>query len=915
MFGDSTMANYDESTDRRGWGQLFGMFLKDGVTCLNMARSGYDSRSGYNIWNNMKETVSPGDYVIIQFAHNDEKQQGMDCYELRDYYTRLGLVDKVDSLTMRGTTPYGTYKEILTQFVNDVKAKGANPILMSSFCRCDFAPDGKITRKARHDLGDRFSILTSNEVLENQMIDIDDHTMDYVFHMRTVAEQAGVPFVNLTTSSVELVESYGAEYVNEWFNLLDDHTHFSKYGAFVMARLAASLLTENGLLEDCINKEAINRYSENEIPPFPYAVYEDGTLTFYYDNQSDTRTGEVYTNITRNGSSDKWGVHNTDIKNVVFDPQFIYARPISTAYWFHGCKNIIEITGLNFLNTSNVTTMYAMFNAIGMSSKKITELDLTNFNTNNVVNMGSMFKNANGLKTIKVGSNWTTDNVTSSGNMFYECTNIVGGDGTTFNANYIDKTLAFAGQGGYLTFSNESVISEPIPYAVYEDGILTFYCDNQYERRTGDVYTNILRKKKTDEWGEHRDEIEKVVFNSSFANARPLSTAHWFNGCKVLTSISGMGYLNTTEVTTMYAMFNGCSLLTNVYVSMFDTSKVTNMGYMFNSCPQLTALNLKSFDTSNVTNMNYMFNSCASLQTIEVGPNWNTDNVTTSTRMFTACKKLMGSDATRYNADSTEKEAANTGEHGYLTGNRRAYAVYNDGLLTFYYDDQYTKRVGNVYTYLIRTKSGDLWGAHKADVTKVEFDPSFADTHPGSLYHWFNGFKSMTIISGIEYLNTSDVTTLSCMFNGCKAIKTLDLTRFDTGKITNMGYMFNSCSLLKKIYVSDLWTTDKVRSSDMMFYGCKTLVGGDGTKYNSNYIDKAKAYTGRGGYLTYYAIDAKKFNDTDFDTTAIDDINNLMATSTADVYTLQGIHVGKNVELNTLPMGIYIINGKKLMIK
>ena len=850
MFGDSTMANYDKSkTEQRGWGMFFGTFLKDGVECVNKAKPGYDSRNGYKVWKMSEDEVSPGDYVIIQFAHNDEKNNGIDCYQLSEYYTDLGMDDKASSISMRGTTPYGTYKEVLTQFVEEVKAKGATPILLSSICLSDFNSEGKTTRRARHDLGDQFSSITADGLVENQKIDNDDHTMDYVYHMKDVAEQNDVPFVNMTIPSGELLESFDQTFLKEKINMPGDHTHFKSYGAYLMARLAASLISDNGFLLDCIDTDAIDKEPETVIP-IPYAVYEENTLTFYYDNQSSNRSGDVYNDIKCTSNSDKWGEHSLDITKVVIEPSFAYAWPTSTAFWFSNCKNLEEINGLNYLNTTNVTTMYAMFNAVGMSSKKITELDLTSFNTKNVTNMTAMFMNAIYMNTINVGYGWNTDRVYGSGNMFQGCKKLVGGDGTTYNPDLIDKTLAYVGEGGYLTNPNPIVIPDTIPYAVYNKRVLTFYYDNMYESRTGDVYTNIIRTKKTDGWGVHNDEIVKVVFNPSFADALPTTTAHWFDGCKALTTISGMNYLNTSEVTSMYAMFNGCIVLRAADLSDFNTAKVKNMSYMFNYCHMISYLNMKSFDTFNVTNMNYMFNSCQELKTIEVSILWTTNNVTKSTNMFSGCKKLMGSDATRYNANVTDMGAAHTDVGGYLTGSRRAYVVYEDGTLTFYYDDQTSRHSDNVYTYLIREKWTDLWGAHREETTKVVFDPSFADTHPGSLLHWFNSFAKLTTIEGIQYLNTSDVTTMSCMFSGCKAIATLDLTCFDTGKVTNMNQMFNSNSKLKTILVSDSWTTDNVKTSNLMFKGCKSIVGQFGTTFDANNVDKTLAYVGWGGYLT-----------------------------------------------------------------
>ena len=640
-------------------------------------------------------------------------------------------------------------------------------------------------------------------------------------------------------------------------------------------------------------------------PNIPYVVYNSGILTFYRDGKENSRKGDVYTNLILSGSSDKWGEHKQEITKVVIDPSFASFHPTSTKHWFNGLKNVTSIEGLNYLNTSEVVSMYAMFNGFSQSSKTVTELDLSGFDTKKVTNMNYMFNCCPSIRTIYVSDSWNTDRVTNSNNMFMDCKNLIGNYGTTYDPNNIDKTVAHAKAGGYLTHI-------PVPYATYNNGTLTFYYDNQQERRSGDIYSNLVRKKAGDQWGAHRTEIKKVVFTSSFSDANPTSTAHWFNGCTSLTSITGLQYLNTSVVSNMYAMFNGCTALFSVDVSNFDTSKVKNMSYTFNCCSLLTDLDLKSFDTSKVTNMNYMFNSCKALQTIEVGSKWNTSNVTNSANMFTGCKKLMGSDATRYKANVTDKSAAHTGEHGYLTGSKRAYAVYEDGILSFYYDNNWSKRTGDVYTYLIRTKSSDLWGTHKADIAKVVFHSAFAETHPGSLYHWFNGFTALTTIRGIENLNTDEVTSMYATFNGCKLLTTLDISGFDTSCTASMGYMFNSCSKLKTIYVGDGWDTSSVKSSANMFYGCKVLVGGDGTKYDSNYIDQTKAFAGKGGYMTYKSASVKELNDTDFAATAIESVEEEKSN---EIYNIQGICVGTTANMKILPKGVYIIGGKKVVLR
>ena len=95
----------------------------------------------------------------------------------------------------------------------------------------------------------------------------------------------------------------------------------------------------------------------------------------------------------------------------------------------------------------------------------------------------------------------------------------------------------------------------------------------------------------------------KVIFEPSFSSVRPTSTRYWFRSFVDLTAIEGLENLNTSNVTSMYGMFWGCSGLTSLDVTHFDTSNVTDMYCMFVSCSGLTSLDVSHFDTSNVTNM------------------------------------------------------------------------------------------------------------------------------------------------------------------------------------------------------------------------------------------------------------------------------------------------------------------------
>ncbi len=253
--GDSTMAPYSEdATVTRGWGMYFGNFLTNGWTSVNYARGGRDSRGGYNeLWQNAKNSVEPGDYVLIQFAHNDEKIDGVDRDELYDYYMSHGMTSLAASMETRGTTPSTTYKQWLAKIVDEVEAKGAHAILVAPVCRSYFDSNGKIRRNGRHDLGDSFSILTENGIRENQSVAADNHLMDYPYHMAQLAQEKGVPFIDLTTATKTLYESYGDAKCHEQLFDGDGSTHFNTTGALLVARLCAQLMKEQGILSDDIN--------------------------------------------------------------------------------------------------------------------------------------------------------------------------------------------------------------------------------------------------------------------------------------------------------------------------------------------------------------------------------------------------------------------------------------------------------------------------------------------------------------------------------------------------------------------------------------------------------------------------------------------------------------------------------------
>ena len=194
-------------------------------------------------------------------------------------------------------------------------------------------------------------------------------------------------------------------------------------------------------------------------------------------------------------------------------------------------------------------------------------------------------------------------------------------------------------------------------YACYtpSNTTLTFYYDNLRSSRPGTTYD------LDDEVpGWYRDLLDmdtwtlpttRVIIDPSFAGARPTSTFIWFAYMNNVQSITGIGYLNTSEVTNMYGMFEGCSGLTSLDLSHFNTAKVTDMFGLFEGCSGLTSLDLSSFNTSKVTNMAYMFERCSGLTSLDLS-NFNTANVTKMNSMFADCSGLTSLDLSSFNTSN-----------------------------------------------------------------------------------------------------------------------------------------------------------------------------------------------------------------------------------------------------------------------
>ena len=384
-------------------------------------------------------------------------------------------------------------------------------------------------------------------------------------------------------------------------------------------------------------------------------------------------------------------------------------------------------------------------------------------------------------------------------------------------------------------------------YAVFEGstGTLTFKCSPSKPEGAYDL---------NHDWYAISKNIKKVVFDASFANARPTSCDYWFDYCPNLTTIEGIEYFNTENVTTMRYMFDSCESLKSLDLTNFNTENVTDMYYMFAYCKSLESLDLTNFNTAKVTNMAGMFQSCYALKTIYASDKFVTDQVTESTCMFSDCLSFKD-----YTSSKEDHTYANCGPTGYFTYGR-GYAMFDNatGTLTFSYKGF---KPEGAYD-LNEGANTPAWNDQSAKINKVVFDASFANAKPTSCYKWFCGCGNLAQIEGIEYLNTEEITNMAWMFKGCSNLKSLDVSKFNTAQVTDMSYMFTHCWGLESLDVSRL-NTENVTNMENMFLYCSNskLTSLDVSNFNTEKVTNMSCMFRGNSNLT--SLDLSNFNTQD----------------------------------------------------
>lgn len=506
------------------------------------------------------------------------------------------------------------------------------------------------------------------------------------------------------------------------------------------------------------------------------------TLTIYYDDNWQKGDFTIYSYISPDWRYDIDFKELAKIKTVVFDPSFKDARLKDCSWWFSGFRGLTTITHLEYLNTSQVTNMQCMF----QNCESLEALDLSTFNTENVTSMYGMFDSCKSLKSLNLSS-FNTSKVKQMGYMFKNCESLTALDLSRFNTENVKDYE-------YMFHSCKSLTALDLS-SFNSKEILNTSC----------MFTDCIALKTLD--------------LSSFDTSKTTDMPSMFSGCSALETIYASSAFTTDNVKNDFSMFSNCRKLKNFDLSnsgkthahigeggyftvapawvRFDAATGTltfqcssaktdaDTDYFLNeagdtpgwygtkSADIKTVVFKRNFRDARPTTCSLWFGLCTNLTSIEGLENLNTSDVTSMDYMFYKCEQLRALDLSGFNTEKVE--------------NMR---------------DMFSNCKNLETLNLSSFKTNNL-------------------TNMSEMFLECNKIAQLDL-SGF---NTSGVKALDLVFKNCYALETLDLSSFNTKWVTEMSSLFEKCQSLKTIYVSDSFSTFKVKNSTNMFRYCNNLKG------------------------------------------------------------------------------------------
>lgn len=494
----------------------------------------------------------------------------------------------------------------------------------------------------------------------------------------------------------------------------------------------------------------------------------EGTLV---DVEQDV---DVYAYYVPNGSN------NYDVYFLADDT--IYSPKQSDSLYMD--MTALETVDTHNYDVSRTEDMYAMFAQCG----KLNDIDLSDWDTSNVTNMSYMFQKCNALEELDLAG-WNVEKVETLKYFAYSCVNLKNVDLSGWN-------VASACDATYM-LSDNPVLEEINATGMKTAGIT----DASFMFQNNKALNNIIGEE-----GWTFPNVTKVV--SMFRSCTSLTyvdATNWdmgscsvarkqFMSCTALETVEGTENWDTSNITSMYAMFYGDGKLKDLDVSTWDTSSCTDMSFTFGLCYELPELDVSNWDTGMVTTMYSMFQQCEALEELDVS-NWDVSQVTTFGYMF----KAKGN-----TGNMKIKELAVS---DWDTGNA------TDMMCMFYGCGQLT--------------SVDMSGWNTANLENISH--MFADCYKLEKVD-FTGWE------------TPKLNTVDALFNHCKSLKSVDVSSLDTTNVVEFSQAFEYCISLEEIIGLDKWVTTSGQDFGEMFANCSSLKvldlsSFDTTKAKDSYVN------------------------------------------------------------------------------
>ena len=582
---------------------------------------------------------------------------------------------------------------------------------------------------------------------------------------------------------------------------------------------------------------------------------------------------------------------------------------------FSNC-NALTTLDLSSFDTSSVTDMRCMFT----NCSTLTSLDLSSFDTNSLSYLYQMFANCSSLTSIYVGDGWSTDaEEIVSDDMFYNCTRLKGGAGTKYNYRFTDKNYARIDGGtenpGYFTaFYTLVPAVEPTyttegnsAYYTGADGKYYVLTDGRYVRTTLEAVTiPMLESTAVDiniiadhcsvtatvdgspvNAAHYNDtvtlsfapdagyEVKSYTVTKEDGTAVPVTNNSFTMPDSVVTVsaiVEKIHYTITKSVThgTIITTVDGSPVNTAHYNDTVTLSFVPDAGYEVKSY----TVTKKDGTAVPVTDNSFTMPDSAVTVSVTVDVPSTFDSTTGTLTLKGTILKGSNYDSTMIlpaGVNKTDVKKIVVDPAGATFPANASYLFFSFSNVTDInlqgVDSGSVTNMANMFYGCKSLTSLDLTGFDTHAVTDfgtmfgyceqlVSLDLSGFDTGAAEIMGSMFMYCSELVSLDLSSFTTGKVTNMYCMFYDCGKLTSLNLSGFDTGKVTLMTQMFERCKKLTTVYVGDGWRTDAVTDSVRMFYGCTSLKGGAGTKYDYRFTEKNYAHIDGGtenpGYLTAF---------------------------------------------------------------